>query len=346
VVLLVLAAAWLVAFPVPAGGSASAKAPIGMLLVPPLLAGASAALLAWMVRRRSWPVPAALRITVAFVAVPDFALAGWRLGVYTASHGASGGGVQSPALTAAVGATVGATALFLAAPGLLGAMLPGLALIAMASIGLLTALHADVGRSAAFIDVLAFFLLILTPTAARRLAAYSVEESSLVEADPGTVAALVYRAQLLGVAIGTLMAAVLGGAVVVLAHSADPYAQGLAAGTVAGLLARAAGYPLTAEAVPTLLAAGVGLLTLLVELPGRLGAGPWVTPVCGLGLGLLVLLGAGTALIRPARPPRPGPDRRGSRLQVLEYLCLAAAVALAVGVFGVYGQLVAVGHSM
>jgi hypothetical protein len=33
-------------------------------------------------------------------------------------------------------------------------------------------------------------------------------------------------------------------------------------------------------------------------------------------------------------------------LQVLEYLCLAAAVALAVGVFGVYGQLVAVGHSM
>jgi type VII secretion integral membrane protein EccD len=332
--LMAAAALWLVAAVV----TTAVTVPRDVVVQPVLLAALAAVAavsVAWTARRRSWPVPLPVRALTALVAVPALAIAGERL---AGAHPAGG----ALALDTAVGAAVGAVAVFAAAPGIFTAALPPVALVGVVAVTVLGALRADTLQATAFTTVLVLGLFTLTPWAAGRVAAYSVDERRLEQADAETLDALVRQSRWLLVTASAVLATVLGVTLVLLARSADPYAQALAGCAAVALLARADGFGLVAEAFPALLAAAAGLLALVFEVPERFSVPWWTGPLAATAVGLVLLLSATSTT---ARGRRPGKARPGGHA-VLEFLCSTATAALAVGVFGVYGRLVTMGHGL
>lgn len=332
--LMVAAALWLVAAVI----TTAVTVPRDIVLQPVLLAVLAAVVAvaaAWTARRRSWPVPGAVRALTALTAVPELAIAGGRL---AGAH--PGGGMF--AMNTAFGAVVGAFAVFAAVPGVLTAALPPAALVGVVAVSVLRALGADAVQSTALTAVLVLGLFMLTPWAAGRVAAYSMDENRLEGADAETVESLVRQSRWLLVTASAVLAAVLGVTVVLLARSGDPYALGLAGCAAVALLVRADSFGLVAEAFPALLAAASGLFALMFEVPRRLSVPWWTGPLTATAVGLALLL---SATYTAARRRRPGRARPGWH-STLEFLCSTATVALAVGVFGVYGRLVALGHGL
>ncbi len=298
-----------------------------------LLAGAACAAAARATRGR--PVPPALRAFTAFAATPAVAVAAARL---SGPHA----GLPALALNTALGVLVGSLALPLALPGFAAWMPPSAAALGVVATAALGRVHADLAECAAALAVLCLGLTAFAPWTAGRLLASALARQYPDTPDREPVAELVRRGRGLLAAWDGALAALIAAALLVLAHSQDPYALGLAGSAALALWARSDGQGVVAEAVPGAAAAAIGLLGLAFELPSRLHAPWWAAPAAATGLGCLLLLHAVVALARTARPEpvrRTWPARIGPLLG-------AATVPLAVGVFGVYGHLFAVGHSM
>ncbi|WP_405883139.1 EsaB/YukD family protein [Streptomyces sp. NBC_01136] len=323
----VTGAAWLTAALI-AGGVA---APLGDSVPVCALAAAVALIgiaLAWAARVRDWPVPSPLRHVSALLAVPALCVAGERLGSLQHQSGAA-------LPNAVLGAAAGGVLVFLALPGLTTGALCATGTLAFLTTAVLRALHADAVRAAGFVAVLCLALYLITPWAADRVVVHSTSRSRLESADASTVEFLVRRSHRLTLGASAFLCALTVGCLVVLGRAQDPYALGLSSCVSVALLLRAGGFRLVTEALPAVTAAGTGLFTLLFELPARLHT-PWWCGLLATALtGLVLLLGGLGGTARGPLPDRTRPAWHGT----LEFLCSTAALALAVGAFGVYTHL-------
>ena len=332
--LLTLAALWLLAVPV----LLAATLPRASVLasgLPAILCALLAAGLAFAARRGDWPVPPRLRVLTSLVAVPDAALAAARIA-----------GPQVPAahtaLDAALGALLGSVAVLLAAPGLAAVALSLSLVFGLAVTSVLGVLGAAPVECAALVAATALGIGSFAPWTVGRFVAYSMDERRLGEADSDTIAGLVLQSRQLLTAVRSVIALLLGVSSVLLAGSGDPYGLGLAGAVALALFVRTSAFRLFVEALPALAAGSAGVLTIAYELPARLAAPAWAGPAAvsflGLGLGLVTVWSM-------TRGDRREPRRPGWHA-LTDSLFSTASVPLAVGVFGVYAHMVAMGHGM
>ena len=334
VALMGVAAGWLLAV----GVLLTAALPRSQALLPGLLllgCAVTAGGIAFVARRAAWPVPVALRVLTALVAVPDAAFAAARL----AGPNATGSAL---ALDAAIGAAVATLTVLLAVPGIMSTALCFGGVLVVAVTAVLGDLGASLQQVSAFVAAAGLGIGSLVPWAVDRFVAYSMDERRLGEADSDTIARLVLTAQRLQTTVNWIVGALLAGCVTVLAGSGEDYALGLAGAVSLALILRADGYQLCADALPAVLVGSAGLLALAFELPGVLGAGRSTGPVVVTAVGLLLMA---AVVWKAARGDRTEPARPGWHA-VAESLLSTIAVPLAVGVFGVYTHLVSMGHGM
>ncbi|MGY5122285.1 EsaB/YukD family protein [Streptomyces sp. 900105755] len=287
----------------------------GVLLDLGLAAGLALPVVAWVAAERTWPVPAALRMTMALCAVPALALGAWSAALGRGVRQLGLGGVMTPAGLAvaalALGALLGAFLAAVAAPAVTtSATLFTAAVAAVLGVGL-AALRADGVQAASVAAVAAFALLTVVPSAVSGTVAFTWRRVRMrVQEEPrdDEVAAAVRSATVLLATWSGALSVVLGGALVVLAASSSPYAN-LAAGLLglAGLL-RAGSARLVAEVVPLLAAGTAGLFTLLATGPERFGSATWVGPVCSaLVAAVLLVYGFRRLMRRPDLPAMARP---------------------------------------
>ncbi|MFF4316567.1 EsaB/YukD family protein [Streptomyces sp. 900105755] len=320
----------------------------GVLLDLGLAAGLALPVAAWVAAERTWPVPAALRMTMALCAVPALALGAWSAALGQGVRQLGLGGVMTPAGLAvaalALGALLGAFLAAVAAPAVTtSATLFTAAVAAVLGVGL-AALRADGVQAASVAAVAAFALLTVVPSAVSGTVAFTWRRVRMrVQEEPrdDEVAAAVRSATVLLATWSGALSVVLGGALVVLAASSSLYAN-LAAGLLglAGLL-RAGSARLVAEVVPLLAAGTAGLFTLLATGPERFGSATWVGPVCSaLVAAVLLVYGFRRLMRRPDLPAMARPRWLAGFGSVLA----GGSVALAVAMFGAFGALVGLGH--
>lgn len=301
-----------------------------------IAAGFGAPLLAGTAVRRRWPVPRPLRVAVALGGCPLLASAGYELPVSRSAAGAA-------ALCIAVGALVGALAATVAVPDVCTLIVSLCTAIAL-PVTLLSALaHATPVRCAAVVGVAALVLLSVAPAAAGRLVALASAYSDRdTPADPAVaVGTIMSRGR--GVLITlALVSSVAGGVcLLVLGSSGDVFAIGLAACLSVALLVQAGESDVPAAVMPPLVAGSGGLAVLAATAPVRLlGFQPASMTLLVLGAGAAVL-GAGFALANGRSPDVPG--ERPEWFATTGAVLLAASVALAVGVFGVFADLAHLG---
>ncbi|MFG2940436.1 EsaB/YukD family protein [Streptomyces sp. NPDC048282] len=320
----------------------------GVLLDLALAAGLALPVLAWVATERTWPVPAALRMTMGLCAVPALALCAWSaaLGQGTEGLGLTGIMTRTGLAVAALvmGALLGAFLAAVAAPAVTtSATLFTAVVAAVLGIGL-AALRASGVQAASVVAVVAFAVLTVVPSAVSGTVAFTWRRVRMrVQEEPrdDEVADAVRAATVLLVTWSAALSVVLGGALVVMAASASPYAD-LAAGLLGfAVLLRAGSARLVAEVVPLLLAGTAGLFTLLVTGPERFGSASWAGPVCSaLGAAVLLVYGFRRMMRRPDLPAMARPRWLTGFGSVLA----GGSVALAVATFGAFGSIVGLGH--
>ncbi|MFJ8492460.1 EsaB/YukD family protein [Streptomyces sp. NPDC094038] len=320
----------------------------GVLLDLALAAGLALPVVAWVAAERTWPVPAALRMTMALCAVPALALGAWSaaLGQGVRQLGLEGTMTRTGLAVAALalGALLGAFLAAVAAPAVTtSATLFTAAVTALLGVGL-AALRADGVQTASVAAVIAFALLTVVPSAVSGTVAFTwrrVRMRMREEPRDDEVAAAVRSATVLLATWSGALSVVLGGALVVMAASASPYAN-LAAGLLGlAVLLRAGSARLVAEVVPLLVAGTAGLFTLLATGPERFGSGSWVGPVSSaLVAAVLLVYGFRRMMRRPDLPAMARPRWLAGFGSVLA----GGSVALAVAMFGAFGALVGLGH--
>lgn len=331
---MLLGAVWLAASSL----AIATTVPRADILLPAGLAFAAAlacACTAWAARVRGWSAPPVLRVLTASAAIPALAAAGERLSGPHAS-------VPALALNTALGALVGSFAVPLAAPGVAAWTLPCASTLGLVATAALGAMEVTPVECAAAVTVLCLGLTAFAPWTAGRLTASALARQYPHAVDDGAVEDLVRRSRSVLAVWNGVLAAVLAAASLVLADSRNPYALGLAGAAAIALWARSAGAAVVAEALPAAVTAAIGVLALAIDAPAELRAPWWVGPSTSTGLGCVLLL---TAVFAFARGRRPEPERPAwpSRIGPL---FATATVPLAVGVFGVYGHLITVGHSL
>lgn len=315
-----------------------------------IIAGIVSAAVAGTARRRSWPVPEWLRTVLAVAAIPQLAVAGAVLA------GASARPAQL-AVAAAAGALAGALMSLAACPGPVATGLTFAVALALIVAVALAALRANGTDCAALVAVVALWLYDVAPGLVAALIARTGpgERSGLP-----AVVAQVRQAQQLVLAWQVVLAVTLALALSWLAGSSQTFAFSLAACVSLGLLLAAGGYLWVASVIPGATAGAVGLLAVLLLVPGRLGAPWWTGPVAcaAIGIGLLLSgIGGSFAAARAAEPgppsTRPGrPFRRGRKTRPAAWLLAVAsvlrvaAIPLLVGAFGVFGHLITVGRGL
>jgi hypothetical protein len=301
-----------------------------------IVSGFALALIAGLVTRRRWPVPAHLRLAVALSAIPALALAGYALPVSRGSDAATG-------IAVVVGANVGAVAALIAMLNVWTLMAELFAVAALPLAILLGFLHATRVECAAVIGVVALLLLSATPSAAGRLTTLlPTRGGAAAPIDPADeVAAMLKRSRRVLVILTLAISLVLVGSLIVLGGSSDPYAAGLALCLSLALLAQA-GHSNVPIAVMLVSGAGAtGLITLVMRTPvtflhaSPTGLGPFVA--CGICV-ILLCVGIAMALL-----PSYDVDARPAWLGSVAVLLSVLTVPLAVGVFGVFEYLAGVG---
>ncbi|MFF7475114.1 EsaB/YukD family protein [Streptomyces sp. NPDC008092] len=320
----------------------------GLLLDVAPAAGLALPVLAWVATERTWPVPAALRMTMALCAVPALALGAWSaaLGQGLRPLGLEGVMTRTGLAVAAlaVGALLGAFLASVAAPAVTtSATLFTAAAAAVLGVGL-AALRADGVQAASVVAVAAFALLTVVPSAVSGTVAFTWRRVRMrVQEEPrdDEVAGAVRSATVLLATWSGVLSVALGGALVLMAASASPYAN-LAAGLLGlAVLLRAGSARLVAEVVPLLLAGAAGLFTLLATGPERFGSATWAGPVCSaLVAAALLVYGFRRMMRRPDLPAMARPRWLAGFGSVLA----GGSVALAVAMFGAFGALVGLGH--
>jgi type VII secretion integral membrane protein EccD len=315
-----------------------------------IVLGIVCATLAGTARQRAWPVPEWLRTVLATAAIPLLAVAGAMV---------AGGNPTPPVLAtaAAAGGFVGALLALAACPGPVTGGLTAVAVLALIVAGVLAAVHANGTESAAAVAVVATWLYDLAPGSVAALVARTGPGQQ-----PGLprVVAHVRQAQQLALAWQVALAVIAAVALSWLAGSAQTFAYALAACVSLGLLLAAGGYLRVVAVLPGLAAGAVGLIGVLLLVPGRLGAPWWAGPVaCAvIGLGLLAT-GTSRAFAAAeadglAGVTRPrGVPRRNKRKakpaawpRAIAALLRVASIPLLVGVFGLFGHLVTMGRGL
>jgi hypothetical protein len=311
------------------------------------------AALAGTARLRSWPVPEWLRAGLAVAAIPPLAVAGVAL---------TGANATPPQLAAAaaVGALAGALLSLAACPGPVTTGLTIAAGLALVVASVLVALRADGTESAGVVAVVAMWLYDLAPGSVAMLV---TRTGSGKHAGLPAVVAHVRQAQQLVIAWQMLLAVTAALSLSWLAGSSHTFAFSLAACVSLGLLLAAGGYLRVAAVLPGAAAGAVGMLSVLLLVPGRLGA-PWWTGLVActvIGLGLLA---SGTSrsfaaaeqaeLAEPGAPYAwPGKAFRSGRKtkpaawpRAVAAVLRVASIPLLVGLFGAFGHLITVGRGL
>lgn len=312
------------------GGGGGATA-VGAFL---FATGLVIALLAWNAGRRSWPIPTVLRLALAITACPLLAGAVLTLPLPD---------LATRLVAAAVAATIGAFAAYLAAPSV-----TTLVLQVMCGLGLLLTLsavllRADAVQAAAIVAVVLFAILGVLPSAAAQVATLSPGPAQMND-----VALTVRRIQRVLVFLNGVCCLVIACCLVVLSTSSDWFALGLALCLSAALLCRAGSSRLTAVVAAVLLSGMTGLVALVLRAPGRLTAAhlPGWTGGAALLFAGIVVVWAGLALCFRSSLQQVDLDERWRWPGPLAGFLGTLSVPLAAGVFGVFNALLTAGGRM
>jgi type VII secretion integral membrane protein EccD len=314
-----------------------------------IVAAIVSATLAGTARQRSWPVPKWVRTALAVAPIPLLAASAALL------TGASATPAQVAA-AAAAGALVGALFGLAACPGPVTVGLTVAVGLALIVAGVLVGLHADGTECAAVVAVVAMWLYDLAPGSVAALVARTGTGAER-QSDLSAVAAHVRQAQQLVFAWQVVLAVIAALALSWLAGSSQTFAFSLAACVSLGLVLAAGGYLRVTAVLPGTAAGAVGLLGVLLLVPGRLGAPWWTGPLaCAvIGLGLLASgTGHSFTAIEPTEPGArsggPGWRTRKEKPSVwpraVAALLRVATIPLLVGTFGAFGHLITVGRGL
>jgi type VII secretion integral membrane protein EccD len=300
-----------------------------------IVAGFALALVAGIATRRGWPVPARLRLAVAFAACPVLALAGYALPLSRSSDAAAAIAVVLGANAGAIGALIAMLNIWTLATELF-------ALVALPVTVLLALLHATRVECAAVVGVVALIVVAAAPSAAGRLTALPPTRAVAAPVDAADeVAAMLARSRRVLVSLTLAVALVAVGCLVVLGDSDDPYAAALALCLSLALLAQA-GASNVPVAVMLVMGAGMtGLVTLVIRTPVTLlhASSGALGPVVACGLcAILLFIGFAMAMLPPSdRETRP------AWLGTVAVALSMFTLPLAVGVFGVFEYLAGLG---
>lgn len=307
--------------------------------------------LAWVAAERDWPVSEPLRSALALCAVPVLSLAMWAL---VEAYGDTGSADRHGSMT-----TTGLTVAALAAGAFFGALLalaatPGTATSAVAlAVGITAALslglgllRADAAQFAAAVGVVAFVLLTIAPKTVTSTVAFAYRRARMrapTESQDGSVESAVRAGTTLLMVWNGFLCAALAVALPTMAASRSVPAVAEAGLLGLALLARAGGVRLVAEVVPLALAGSIGLFTLLVMVPSRIGSADWAAPTYVLVVPVVLLVYGFRRLMR--RPGLPSMVRP-RWLTGFGSVPAAFAVVLALTEFGVLSALVRLGHHL
>jgi type VII secretion integral membrane protein EccD len=291
------------------------------------------AALAGFARQRTWRLPTWLLTTLAASAIPELAVAGAML---ASAHATA----PQIALGATAGAVIGALLALAAMPGAITGGLLAVGLLSLAVAGCLAALHADGPESAGVVAVAALWLYDQASASVARLVALASPRRAA-----GPVATLVNeqvrQAQQLVAAWQSVLAVTEALALSWLADSTQTYAFVLACCVALALLLAASCYRQLTSVLPGTAAGAVGMLAVLLLVPGRLGAPRWTGAVICCVIGFTLLVSGISQSFREETLPEP-PAWRGPLAAVLR----VASIPLLVGVFGAFGHLVTVGRGL
>lgn len=300
----------------------------------PLAAGAGLLLplLAWSTRRGRLALPARVRVLLALGGLPCLGVAGWIAG------DSRFGGHLGPALVGlAAGVLAGALIALAATPAVATVVAVIGAIVAAAVTTGLVMLHAGPAESAAVAGPIGYLMMVTAPRLASRMAATWAQLTGQDDTE-----LTVRRARRLLTGTNLVSCLALAVALALLGAAADPYAIALACCLAVAAFAYAASCQYAADALPAVMAGLAGLLATVALAPGHLGGPTWIPPAAGASLGVLALATGLLASVR--RPAGTGGER--AWWQVIGSVCFIAAVPLAVGVFGVFGQLMHMGRNM
>jgi MFS family permease len=317
---------------------AGALAAVCLTVVGLLLIG-----LAWSLGQRGLRVSQPLRLAVALTSVPCMAVAGQLVAESLGGAGQRWAGLVAGANLAAL------MALATIADGLVAVVVVELATIGVAVV-LLMWVGATRLDGAAFVVLAGFGLYGLV----RRIAAtMTVWASRSMRSRPTAAEATSDLVHESGRVLSLLLLLPAGAMVValpMLTTSGNGFAVALAVVASIGLLARAwlAGFP--AEMLIFTGAGLVGIFCVLGAVTTMLSMSAALSAVTLL-VGALALIGTGVgmSLFGPEDPTAPSttkPPRRRTRAEVVSTICNVLIAPLAMGVFGVLGDLVAIGRGL
>ncbi|WP_344311646.1 EsaB/YukD family protein [Fodinicola feengrottensis] len=326
----------------PGGGLVAA---IGLVLVAIVMLS-----LAWALNQRRTRLPATACLAISLCAVPCLAAAG---GVVGTMFGTAPGG-QLFWCGVVVGANVGMAMALGATPGpaVLAAEVPFAVAGAVAVV--LAVLGANGTQTAAAAAVAALAMVAAARPLAGLVAAWSARmPKDAAGVAPATTQLMRHAEQLLTLIL-VFPAVALVAALPALALSGNPWALGLAAAGGLALVARARQVGFASEVVPVGAAGAVGLFAVVGTSAYRylnMDAAVWTLVLVG---GLVV--GAGVTVAVLYRPPREDEQAsfgqvldtrdRGRFVEVIGMVCLIVSAALAMGVFGVFDDMVAMGRGI
>ncbi|SEG92001.1 type VII secretion integral membrane protein EccD [Actinacidiphila yanglinensis] len=294
--------------------------------------------LVWQATRQGWSLPLALRLVMAYSAIPLLAVASASFELAGADHGRHAGSVLE-ALSA--GAVLAALAGLLAIRHATTLMTAAIAAFAVVLTVCLAGGHVTLLEAAAVVGVAMLAVLGVAPRLSGHFAVLAGHPGGAAGRDEeADVLHLVKRGQRLLIGTNVLVAVVSAACLLVLGSSHQRYAVALAGCLGLALVLRAGRLTMAPAVVPVVIAGTIGLVTGLIKAPGRFGAPDWAGSAVLL---VVALLAVAVGLVRAFRASAP--DVRPSWIDPLAGFLTVACVPLVVGVFGVYSSMMNSGHT-
>ena len=347
-VVLAFGLVWLTA----AAGFTLAWAGTALIAAAGVTAGAALLMLGtgWALAQRRVLAPVALCVLTALTAVPCLAISGALLGKALVGPGMEWIG-------AIAGAGAGVLMSLAATPEAVVVLIAMQFGVALVLAPLMVAIHATGPQVAAATVVAMMSVIGLSKTAAAMVTVWSQRDPA--PATAASVTALLIRSRRLLTVLVAGPTIALAVALPVLAFSGNGFGLAMAAVAGVALIVRAQQAGFTDELVPIGGAGLVGLFATAAALVQQLShhRGVVLDALILVGVGL-ALVAAGTigAVMRHGADPAPDmpagfpagagrPDRR-KVVDILGVLCVIATTSLALGVFGVFGQLMETGRGI
>ncbi|MGP4045984.1 EsaB/YukD family protein [Streptomyces sp. 2A115] len=304
-----------------------------------LLTGSCLALLAAHATRRGWTLPSGVHLTLALSAVPLFSTA--ALSVPVAREN-----TFTALVATGMGIALGSGVARLAVPRLLPLAVLAVSCLFLPTVVGLALADANLTESAAVVAVLLLGLLAVAPTATGHLVALAGGTPPAADDEPAgrgaDVTELARQARRLLAGIAVLCALVLTPALVLLAAADRTWPVALCVCVSLALLLRAGLLNALGAVLPQLTAGVTGLASCLALAPPSFGAPGWTGPAA-LVLAALGALGLGLA--RAFGIPDELGERPGWMSSFGLFLSIVS-VPLALGVFGVFGDLLSLGAGL